>query len=231
MHLRRVGLVLLFVCLAVLSFGQSSGSFAGLWGVDPKALAAYDAAYWPAQPPEVQALQNMPIAQRPAAAQALAIQGYIVDVPIMVQGSDPYITMMWRAAAGYDWVPSALQRSACAPGVNNSAIAPNAPFCPYDPAHPPAGAITVSTAPLAPFLPPTPTPAAPAQSPVGSDTGAQFQVTINGIVQSLEAYNVANGQIYPEAYVYTGDARGAFYFHLVGPSLMASRYGIWLLEK
>jgi hypothetical protein len=230
MRFGRVKLVLLFVCLAAVSFGQV-GSFAGIWGLNPGALAAYDAAYWPAQPPEVQALQNMAIGQRPAAAEALAVSGYVIDVPIMVQDADPYVTMMWRAAAGYTWVPSALQGSVCAPGVNNPATASNPPYCPYNPASPPAGSIAVTTAPLAPFYPVAPAPAAPAQDPVGSDTGAQFTATIGGVSMALEAYNDATGTIYTEGYLYTGDTRGTFYFHLVGPSLMAARYGVWLLEK
>lgn len=48
-----------------------------------------------------------------AAAQQLALAGHVdqadlVDVPIMVWGWDPLLTMQTRISYGYTWVPSAL---------------------------------------------------------------------------------------------------------------------------
>jgi len=98
-------------------------------------------AYWAEQPPAVQALQNMPLDQRPAAAAALAAQGYTIDFPIMVQGQDPLVTMLTRETDGYTWVPSAMQADVqVAPGISCPG------FSSYDPAKPPAGSIEVSTA-------------------------------------------------------------------------------------
>jgi hypothetical protein len=100
-----------------------------------------DQAYWAEQPPAVQALQYMPEDQRAAAGQALADQGYSIDVPIMVWGWDPMATMIQRQIDGYTWVPSAQQSGVQnGPGLN----VPGSPS--YDPNDPPAGAIPVSTA-------------------------------------------------------------------------------------
>jgi len=99
-----------------------------------------DQAYWAQQPPAVQALQNMDPADRPAAAQKLATQGYQIDVPIMVWGWDPLTTMVERQNYGYTWVPSALESPvATPPGVNY----PGATG--YDASNPPPGSIKVST--------------------------------------------------------------------------------------
>jgi len=99
-----------------------------------------DQAYWASQPPAVQALQNMPAGQRYAAAQDLALQGYTIDVPIMVEGQDPLATMMQRQADGYTWVPSALQANIpVGPGIAW-------PGQVYDPKSPPPGSIQVTTA-------------------------------------------------------------------------------------
>ncbi len=100
-----------------------------------------DEAYWAEQPPAVQALQNMPADQRGAAAEALAGQGYSIDVPIMVWGWDPLTTMVMRQNYGYTWVPSGdqpnlpLPPGVSVPGLKN-----------YDPANAPPGSILVTTA-------------------------------------------------------------------------------------
>src|SRR5580700_10805393 len=115
---------------------------------------AFDKAYWASQPPELQALPAIAdLGQRCTRAAALAAQGFVVDVPIMVWGWDPYLVMTMRANYGYTWVPSALQPNiAVAPGVTQPGTAS------YDPAHPPAGSIRVSTniADYPPFNPPAP---------------------------------------------------------------------------
>jgi len=98
-------------------------------------------AYWAGQPPAIQALQNMPMDQRAAAAQNLAAEGYTIDVPIMVWGWDPLATMLERQVDGYTWVPSAMQSDVgSAPGVSYYASAN------YDPTTPPPGSILVTTA-------------------------------------------------------------------------------------
>jgi hypothetical protein len=98
-------------------------------------------AYWAEQPPAVQALQNMPMDERGAAAQSLAAQGYTIDVPIMVWGWDPLATMLLRQADGYTWVPSAAQADVgAAPGINYSSSAN------YNSSSPPPGSILVTTA-------------------------------------------------------------------------------------
>src|SRR5581483_7473259 len=50
-------------------------------------------AYWAEQPPAVQALRNCPNDEKFSMAQDLAKQGYAVDMPIMVWGWDPLVTM------------------------------------------------------------------------------------------------------------------------------------------
>lgn len=100
-----------------------------------------DQAYWAEQPAAVQALQNMDPADRPAAAQALAEQGYAIDVPIMVWGQDPLTTMMMRQQDGYTWVPSAMQANIqLPPGLSFPGLQG------YDASNPPAGSIQVTTA-------------------------------------------------------------------------------------
>jgi hypothetical protein len=97
-------------------------------------------AYWAMQPPAVQALRNTPEDQRLALAQQLAQQGYAIDVPIMVWGWDPLVTMSVRRDMGYTWVPSALQKPvSVVPGVSF----PGAPS--YDPNNAPPGSIQVTT--------------------------------------------------------------------------------------
>jgi hypothetical protein len=97
-------------------------------------------AYWAMQPPAVQALRNTPEDQRLALAQQLAQQGYAIDVPIMVWGWDPLVTMSVRRDMGYTWVPSALQKPvSVVPGVSF----PGSPS--YDPNNAPPGSIQVTT--------------------------------------------------------------------------------------
>lgn len=101
--------------------------------------AAYDAAYWAAQPAAVQQLQNIQDPdQRTQVATQLANEGYTIDVPIMVWGWDAGTTMQQREADGYTWVPSALQQPVtAAPGITGQGIVP------YEPTDPPPGSIPV----------------------------------------------------------------------------------------
>lgn len=97
-------------------------------------------AYWQSQPPEVRQLRDLDGMDRLGKAQELAAKGFLIDVPIMVWGWDPLVTMTVRANSGYTWVPSALMQPILAgPGIDF----PGAPK--YNPDKPPAGAIMVST--------------------------------------------------------------------------------------
>ncbi len=113
--------------------------------IDPKVVAdkskmSPDDAYWAMQPSAVQALRDLPDSARGAAAQALASQGYTIDVPIMVWGWDPLATMVQRQIDGYTWVPSGMQDSLpLGPGITFPGRQS------YDPTSPPPGSIMVST--------------------------------------------------------------------------------------
>jgi hypothetical protein len=98
--------------------------------------------YWASQPHSVQAMKSLPAGspERSAKAEALAKEGYRIDVPIMVFGWDAFKVMKLRLDYGYTWVPSAL--------MPNIQVAPGLTFyggMPYDPDAPPSGAIKVST--------------------------------------------------------------------------------------
>jgi len=98
-----------------------------------------DDAYWAKQPAAVQQLRNIQDpGERALLGTQLASEGYSIDVPIMVWGWDAGVTTQLRHSYGYTWVPSALQQNIPeAPGINTPGLAR------YDPAHPPAGSITV----------------------------------------------------------------------------------------
>jgi hypothetical protein len=77
--------------------------------------------------------------QRESVATQLANEGYSIDVPIMVWGWDPSITMSMRQSEGYTWVPSALQAQVqVAPGLSSVGT-----LTAYNPNNPPPGSITV----------------------------------------------------------------------------------------
>jgi hypothetical protein len=98
-------------------------------------------AYWAEQPVAVQALRNCPDDEKFSMAQDLAKQGYAVDLPIMVWGWDPLVTMTLRQQEGYTWIPSAFQPNIpIGPGITNAWNLPS-----YDAKNPPPGSIKVST--------------------------------------------------------------------------------------
>lgn len=169
----------------------------------------FDQAYWASQPPEVRALPGIEDqAQRAKRSAELAIKGFVIDVPIMVWGWDPYLVMKLRSDFGYTWVPSALQPPVTiAPGLS----APGA--IPYDPANPPSGAIRVSLRAEdypAFNLPAPATSAAAANGPVG--------------VQSLGViYYSIPGETFPDGANFT-DARGTFVKHVVITPFGRSNY-------
>jgi hypothetical protein len=155
---------------------------------------AFDKAYWASEPAELQALRAIEdVNQRTLRAAALAAQGFIIDVPIMVWGWEPYLVMTMRSNYGYTWVPSALQPNVTVAGVKQ----PGAVL--YDPAHPPSGSIKVSTN-IADY-PPLAAPAATPQSPTSGDPVG---------VQSIGAYYLSTpGDTYPDGAKFT-DSRGTF---------------------
>ena len=104
------------------------------------AQQAFDDNYWASQPAPVQALRSMQDqTQREAMAAQLASEGYSIDVPIMVWGWDPSVTMAMRQAEGYTWVPSAGQKPVeLAPG-----LASLGGTAAYNPNQAPAGSIAV----------------------------------------------------------------------------------------
>jgi len=155
----------------------------------------FDQAYWVSQPPEIQALETIDPSQRAAQAAELAASGFIIDVPIMVWGWDPYLVMTMRAQYGFTWVPSALQPPVTiAPGLSETGVAP------YNPSDPPPGSIKVSTniADYPPFAVPPP-PATPTPAP-SDPVGVQ---TIGNI------YTPVPGDNYPNGATFT-DSRGTF---------------------
>src|ERR1700723_1281820 len=115
-----------------------------------------DALYWASKSPTilamVSAIQKAATSGQgwtadqiaTATGQALATmgktsQGDLIDVPIMVWGWDPTITMQIRLQFGYAWVPSALTPPVeFAPGL----VVPGMPS--YNPADPPPLGIKVS---------------------------------------------------------------------------------------
>jgi hypothetical protein len=103
------------------------------------ALRSEDDSYWSRQPAAVQQLRDIgDFGQRSEMAGQLTAEGYSIDIPVMVWGWDASKTTQLRQGFGYTWVPSAMQSPVtAAPGISGAAIVP------YDPAHPPAGSITV----------------------------------------------------------------------------------------
>jgi hypothetical protein len=160
---------------------------------------AFDKAYWASQPPELQALPAIDdFGQRTLRAADLATKGFIVDVPIMAWGWDPYLVMTMRANYGYTWVPSALQ-----PNVTVASGVTQPGSVAYDPGHPPPGSIKVSTniADYPPLNPPAPT---PPQSTNGDPVGLLSVGTL---------YLSVAGEAYPDGATFT-DSRGTFLKHV-----------------
>lgn len=100
----------------------------------------FDQAYWAAQPPAVQALQDIQDPeQRETVAAQLANEGYSIDVPIMVWGWDPSVVTSMRQADGYTWVPSALQN----PVEDAPGLPAQGSVAAYNSSNPPSGSIAV----------------------------------------------------------------------------------------
>lgn len=169
----------------------------------------FDAAYWAAQRPEVVALLTVADqTTRDNQAAALAMQGFIIDVPIMVWGWDPYLVMQMRQQFGYTWVPSALQPSVAeAPGVNQAGTVS------YNPLAPPPGSVKVSLN-LADYPPFAPVAAATTAVQTADPVGQQ---SLGNIYLSVK------GDTSPDGTKYT-DSRGTFLKHLVATPFGANAY-------
>lgn len=105
----------------------------------------FNPVYWASKSPAVNALRNLDFdgqsgSDRTSQATLLALNGEIIDVPIMIWGWDPYKVMVLRINYGYTWVPSALE-----PPVQNAPGSPgNNNFPAYNPETPSQHMIKVS---------------------------------------------------------------------------------------
>jgi hypothetical protein len=129
--------------------------------------AIFKAAYIASKDPNLQAayLIDDPVV-RLNTMYALALKGIAIDVMIDVNGADPLLMHQFRQNVGLLWVPNALQPSLEVQLTGSQQ--PDPPFYPYDPAHPPVGAIITDTNPAdykAFPLPAAPVPADPAINP------------------------------------------------------------------
>src|ERR1041385_2776639 len=108
----------------------------------------FNEAYWAHQPPEVRALRGVPPdvgMETPGGltdqAKALIQKGFIIDVPIMVWGWDPFKVMSLRIQYGYSSVPDAL-------GVSRIKVSTDpADFPPFDPPAPTPAPLTAPVGP------------------------------------------------------------------------------------
>ena len=168
-------------------------------------MADFDDIYWAHQPPEVEALRTMTDSGLLySRALQLAVEGFTIDLPIMLWRWDPLLVMQMRQSYGYTWVPSLLMAPIqMAPGVN----VPGA--MPYDPNDPPPGAIKVSTYPAdyPPFSPPQPPPPPPGPPVQPEDViGAPIVGMANMFYAVGAAINWADGTV-------ATDTRGTFRLH------------------
>lgn len=164
-----------------------------LWGINDTVWKPLEDARWLSVPTVQQALRAIApgSADREIAAKALALQGYIIDVPIDVWGWVVWAVMTERENFGYTWVPSALQP----PLVNTPGNALPGQV-PYDPNHPPVGSIKVSTniADYPVFSPPPPPPLNPTLPFVGAHEFDNVYTYGPGSV-GTSGYLVQNGQV------------------------------------
>lgn len=168
-----------------------------LWGITDSVWEPFENAYWLSKMPSIQALRTMPTAgpSREQAAQALAVAGAIIDVPIMVWGWPALQTMIIRENSGYTWVPNGMQPNV--PTVPNADL-PGLPA--YDPNNPPPGSIKVSTnlADYPPYVTPAPVPAQPVLPIVGQFLFGNLYTYGPGVWSSgpgPKTWTVVNGQM------------------------------------
>ena len=163
--------------------------------------SVFNAAYWAYQAPVVRnafgpasgavAFSNALLNE----ALLLVRQGYPIDTQIMFWQWDPYATMLMRVNYGYKWVPNIAQQGIqLAPGL----VFPG--LIPYDPDHPPVGAITrISIFPgdFPPYyVAPNPLPVA--RSPIGALLTTDSQGVMFYAANMPESGTFLNGQTYIE---------------------------------
>jgi hypothetical protein len=118
----------------------------------------FNAAYWAAKHPDVRALKDMETCSLDRMGEAfdLARAGHILDYEIDAVGQDAYQTMWLRLQHGITWTQRFPEPCPwnLAPGITGL------PGIPFDPNHPPAGAIktSIDAADYQPFDPPKPPP-------------------------------------------------------------------------
>lgn len=159
-------------------------------------------------------LQNFPFSENEAAL--LALEGYLVDVPIMVDNWDPWTTMKAREAFGMTWVPSALQKPLGAvdgytlPGVPPLQGTAQIAY----PSVAPAGTIHISSnvSDYPPFSTPKPRP-----TPVPSDIDPVGSQSFGSIYLTISGFQPTDGQQFT-------DARGTFTAHVKATPFGFSSY-------
>jgi len=200
---------------------------ATVWGWPVDQLTAFDTAYWNSFPAAVRALRTTPQGEtadsvdnpRVQLAQKLAQQGFLIDVPIMVWGWDPLVTMSARVADGFSAVPSAYQPAGGVAGpVPPGYIKVSADIADYKPA---------------PDL--VPAPSLPSGvSLVGNFEG--FQIPLNGVEYDVYSVNKAKNAVhlphFPEGFAHAENGVN-FVYHMLGNEFMDSqdRVGVWLTKS
>lgn len=158
--------------------------------------SAFDAAYWAHFPAQIQALKNDANAYVDATALRTSAVANLVDFPVMVWHSDPFLTMLLRIQYGYTWVPNAFQPNIVAgPGISFPGFPVYNPIPPF-----PAGSIKVSLdLNDYPSNTPVPPPPTPTVDPVGP-------LAYGNIYYTGPGWTIVK---YPSGSTYT-DARGTF---------------------
>lgn len=127
-------------------------------GIESTPQQIFNAAYWAAQSPAVQALQTA--TSRIVVAMQLSNAGYTIDPTIMALGADPYDTMMGRATYNIPWVEAlGMQPLGAVPGYALPGVTPEPGQLPY-PTTMPGGWIPtkIAVSDYPPFNQPAPPP-------------------------------------------------------------------------
>jgi hypothetical protein len=186
-----------------------------IWGFPAAQVTTFDNAYKASFDPRIQALWGVAdFDARKAEALALAQEGLLIDVPIMVYLCDPFVTQFLRKQYGLFWTPSGLQTP-----LSNASFGG-----PYSVASPqPVGALKVSIDPAdyPAFVPPPPVPVPP-PLPVATP-GNDLGFKING----YEVFSSSAQQHYVEG---TETPDQQYSYHLLGNPLTSplERVGVWL---
>ena len=100
----------------------------------PERQAAFNAAYWAAQSPEVQAARQLDPVARESAMMGLANSGKaLIDKSIMIWGWEPYQDYMTRFVYGFAWASNVLQDPPPSAAFTQQNAAPRDSFPIHDP--------------------------------------------------------------------------------------------------